>query len=97
MTRRPRHPLRVLESRRLTLVAATEELVQADLAGPEQLAEAIAAGFGAVSMYEHDGWRPSLYPDDRPLTEEDLIDGVAITGAGPVYELIAQGAATISL
>jgi predicted peroxiredoxin len=33
----------------------------------------------------------------RGYTEEDFIDGVAITGAGPVYELIAQGAATICL
>ncbi len=33
----------------------------------------------------------------RGYVEEDFIDGVAITGAGPVYELIAQGAATICL
>ena len=33
----------------------------------------------------------------RGYTEDDLIDGVAIAGAGPVYELIAEGAATISL
>ncbi len=32
MTSRPRHPLRVVESRRITLVAATPELVAADLA-----------------------------------------------------------------
>ena len=54
MSRRPRYPLRVLESRRLTLVAATEELVQADLAGPEQLAEAIGADVP-------DEWPPDLY------------------------------------
>jgi RimJ/RimL family protein N-acetyltransferase len=54
MTRRPRHPLRVLESRRLTLVAGTEELVQADLAGPEQLAETIGAEVP-------DEWPPELY------------------------------------
>ena len=35
--------------------------------------EALAAGFEAVSMYEHAGWRPSDYSDDRPLTEENLI------------------------
>jgi predicted peroxiredoxin len=33
----------------------------------------------------------------RGYTEDDFIDGVAITGAGPVYELISQGAATICL
>ena len=33
----------------------------------------------------------------RGYTEEDFIEGVAITGAGPVYELISQGAATICL
>jgi predicted peroxiredoxin len=33
----------------------------------------------------------------RGYTEDDFIDGVAITGAGPVYELIARGAATICL
>ena len=33
----------------------------------------------------------------RGYTDDDFIDGVAITGAGPVYELIAQGAATICL
>lgn len=33
----------------------------------------------------------------RGYVEDDFIDGVAITGAGPVYELVAQGAATISL
>ena len=54
MTRRPRSPLRVLESRRLTLVAATEELVRADLAGTEQLAEAIGADVP-------EEWPPDLY------------------------------------
>ena len=43
MSRRPRHPLRVIESRRMTLVAATAELVAADLEGPAALAEAIGA------------------------------------------------------
>ncbi len=33
----------------------------------------------------------------RGYTEEHFIDGVEITGAGPVYELLRQGAATISL
>lgn len=54
MTSRPRRPLRVLESRRLTLVAATEELVRADLAGTERLAEAIGAEIP-------DEWPPDLY------------------------------------
>lgn len=33
----------------------------------------------------------------RGYTEENFIDGVAITGAGPVYDLIKAGAATICL
>ena len=33
----------------------------------------------------------------RGYTEDQFIDGVAITGAAPVYELIAGGAATICL
>jgi predicted peroxiredoxin len=33
----------------------------------------------------------------RSYTEDAFIDGVKITGAGPVYDLIKQGAATISL
>ena len=33
----------------------------------------------------------------RGYTEDQFIDGVAITGAGPVYDLIKQGAATICL
>lgn len=36
-------------------------------------AEAIAADFAATSMYEHAGFRPSEYADDRPLTGENLI------------------------
>jgi ribosomal-protein-alanine N-acetyltransferase len=54
MSRRPRHPLRVLESRRMTLVAATEELVAADLESPEALAAAIGAEIP-------DNWPPELY------------------------------------
>lgn len=57
MTHRPRNPLRVVESRRLTLVAATEDLVAADLAGREALAEELGA---AVP----DEWPPDLY--DNP-------------------------------
>jgi predicted peroxiredoxin len=33
----------------------------------------------------------------RGYTEDQFIDGVKITGAGPVFELIQQGAATICL
>jgi len=54
MTGRPRSPLRVVESRRLTLVAATEDLVRADLAGPEDLAAALGADVP-------DDWPPELY------------------------------------
>lgn len=32
----------------------------------------------------------------RGYTQEDLIEGVQITGAGPVHELLMAGAATIS-
>jgi predicted peroxiredoxin len=33
----------------------------------------------------------------RGYTEDQFLDGVTITGAGPVYDLIKQGAATICL
>ena len=33
----------------------------------------------------------------RGYTEEQFLDGVEITGAGPVYDLIREGAATICL
>ena len=32
----------------------------------------------------------------RGYTQEDLLDGVTITGAGPMHELIQAGAATLS-
>lgn len=54
MTSRPHHPLRVLESRRMTLVAATPELVSADLEGRAPFAEAIGADVP-------DNWPPDLY------------------------------------
>lgn len=54
MTHRPRSPLRVVESRRLTLVAATEDLVRADLAGREALA-------GALGADVPEAWPPDLY------------------------------------
>jgi RimJ/RimL family protein N-acetyltransferase len=54
MSHRPRRPLRVIESRRLTLVAATPELVTADLAGAAAFAEAL----GAEVPEE---WPPDLY------------------------------------
>ncbi|MFC1695603.1 GNAT family N-acetyltransferase [Pseudomonadota bacterium] len=54
MTRRPRHPLRVVESRRMTLVAATTELVAADLAGREAFSDAVGADVP-------ENWPPELY------------------------------------
>lgn len=47
-------PLRVLESRRMTLVAATSELVAADIDGPATLGRAIAAEVP-------ENWPPDLY------------------------------------
>ncbi|MBT8047038.1 MAG: GNAT family N-acetyltransferase [Xanthomonadales bacterium] len=54
MTSRPRHPLRVLESRRMVLVAATTDLVTADLEGRAAFAEAINAEVP-------ENWPPELY------------------------------------
>lgn len=54
MTRRPRHPLRVLESRRLTLVAATPDLVCADLDGRGEFSDAIGAEIP-------ENWPPELF------------------------------------
>lgn len=68
MTHRPRNPLRVVESRRLTMVAATPELVAADLAGRKDLAEALDAEVP-------EDWPPDLY--DSPsmrLTLQQLRD-----------------------
>lgn len=68
MSHRPRHPLRVVESRRLTLVAATSEIVAADLAGRQALAEALDAEVT-------DEWPPELY--DSPamrVAQEQLRD-----------------------
>ena len=54
MTSRPRHPLRVVESRRLTLVAATPELIAADLADRVEFAKSIGADVP-------DEWPPELF------------------------------------
>jgi len=54
MSHRPRSPLRVVESRRLTLVAATPELVSADLTGQTEFAAALGAEIP-------DEWPPELY------------------------------------
>ena len=54
MSHRPRSPLRVVESRRLTLVAATADLVAADLASREEFAAEISAEVP-------DEWPPELY------------------------------------
>lgn len=54
MSHRPRNPLRVIESRRMTLVAATPELVSADLDGRESFAEALGANVP-------EEWPPDLY------------------------------------
>ena len=51
MNRRPRHPLRVIESRRMTLVAATPELIEADLAGCDAFSQALGA-------HVPDNWPP---------------------------------------
>lgn len=55
----PRKFLRTLDSRRLTLVAATTELVQADLAGSASLAALLDAQVA-------DNWPPDLY-DREPM------------------------------
>jgi ribosomal-protein-alanine N-acetyltransferase len=54
VNRRPRHPLRVIESRRMTLVAATSDLMIADLAGREAFSDAIGADVP-------ENWPPELY------------------------------------
>ena len=53
MTYRNRPLLRVLETGALTLVAATPELIEADLAGPEALSVALGARVT-------DEWPPEL-------------------------------------
>jgi len=63
MSHKPRNPLRVVESRRMTLVAATPELVQADLASRADFADAI----GAEVPEE---WPPDLF--DSPAMRVTL-------------------------
>ena len=65
MSHKPRYPLRVVESRRLTLVAATAELVAADLAGREEFGEVIGADVP-------DEWPPELFdsPSMRVALEQ---------------------------
>jgi predicted peroxiredoxin len=41
-------------------------------------------------------WACTPCVKSRGYTQEDLIDGVAITGASKMHELIAHGAATLS-
>jgi len=68
MNRRRHIPLRVIESRRLILVAATVELVEADLAGREEFADAIAAQIP-------ENWPPDLYESTAMrVTLEQLQD-----------------------
>jgi RimJ/RimL family protein N-acetyltransferase len=55
----PRKSLRILESRRMTLVAATTELVLADLEGTAKLASLLDAQVD-------DSWPPDLY-DREPM------------------------------
>ena len=55
--------LRILNSRRITLVAASRELVERDLAGRDELAAALEAEVP-------DNWPPELY--DRPAMEYTL-------------------------
>lgn len=52
--RRPRHPLRVIESRRITLVAATPELIDADLGGRDMF-------FRAIGAQVPENWPPPLF------------------------------------
>lgn len=66
MSHRPRNPLRVVESRRLTLVAATPELVAADLAGEEALADALGADVPAE-------WPPELYDSPSMRFAQDQL------------------------
>lgn len=54
MSRRPRNPLRVLSSRRLTLVAATPEIVTADLTSRDELAE-------LLDCEVPENWPPELF------------------------------------
>ncbi|MDH3787913.1 MAG: GNAT family N-acetyltransferase [Xanthomonadales bacterium] len=68
MNRRPRHPLRVIESRRMTLVAATPELIEADLAGCDAFSQALGA-------HVPDNWPPQLYGSTAMrVAAEQLLD-----------------------
>jgi RimJ/RimL family protein N-acetyltransferase len=84
VTRRPRHPLRVLESRRLTLVAATPDIIQADLAGGGELADALGAEVP-------DNWPPELFDTPAMWAYRDQLRDPEAHGWSAWYLLLDTG------
>jgi RimJ/RimL family protein N-acetyltransferase len=80
MKRQPRHPLRVLESRRLTLVAGTADLVRADLTGRGQLAAALGANVP-------EEWPPELYESTSMRMALELLEDPSENGWSVWYLL----------
>ena len=76
----PGGKLRVLESDRLTLVAATSELVAADLAGREALARVLKAEVGSE-------WPPELYSSTVMRVIEEQLQQEAEQGWSAWYLL----------
>lgn len=90
MSRRPRHPLRVLESRRLTLVAATPELVSADLAGHSSLGEALDADVPA-------SWPPQLFGGPLMYAVQAQLENPAEHGWSAWYLLSRKQARPVTI
>lgn len=89
MTRRPRHPLRVIESRRMMLAAATLELVEADLAGALALSEALGADVP-------ENWPPKLYETTAMRVAREQLKDPAEHGWS-IWYLLSRSAETPQL
>jgi ribosomal-protein-alanine N-acetyltransferase len=81
VNRRLRHPLRVIESPRMTLVAATADLVEADLAGSEAFGEALGAEVP-------ENWPPDLYESTAMRVAMDQLQDPAEHGWSTWYLLL---------
>ncbi|MEJ2385044.1 MAG: GNAT family N-acetyltransferase [Xanthomonadales bacterium] len=85
-----RRPLRVLKSRRLTLVAASADLVAADLAGASAFAEALGADIPPA-------WPPALFGGNVMRAVLAQLDNPAEHGWSAWYLLDAESAPPVAI
>jgi len=84
---------RVLD--RVQAQTAADAAALASLDGGRQIADQIAHRHGAIVI---SWWRGACTPcvKSRGYEQDDLLEGVVISGASPMHKLIAEGAATLS-